>query len=163
MLPGGIQYISEIKQIVLSFEDDGKIVENAKNSVLCPTIRQDLLEIQLNYFLMLEYIEKSESVNYSVEDAIKDLDNINIPNDPCEINEYIKKRRSQNDMFSIPLMLNENISPYVYGLLLKSQATSISVERSFSMLNKINAKDRNFHSKNIAKYVILHYNLSDIN
>ena len=34
----------------------------------------------------------------------------------------------------------------------------ISVERSFSMLGKLLAKDRNFLPENITHYLVLHYN-----
>ena len=40
------------------------------------------------------------------------------------------------------------------------QPTTASVERSFSMLNKLLAKDRNFLPQNVKHYMCVHYNLS---
>ena len=41
-------------------------------------------------------------------------------------------------------MERQDISPAVYHMLENSQPTSASVERSFSMLQKLLAKERNF-------------------
>ena len=57
-------------------------------------------------------------------------------------------------------MNRQEIAPAVYGLLQECQPTSASVERSFSMLNKLVAKDRNFLSENVKHYICVHYNLS---
>ena len=54
----------------------------------------------------------------------------------------------------------QDISPAVYHMLQNSQPTSASVERSFSMLKKLLAKDRNFTAKNVQHYMILHFNAS---
>lgn len=148
---------------MLDFENDGKIVENAKLSVLDDEVLWELLELERKYFFILDLIENAESVSYSVEKAIKDVNEIKIVDDICNINDYISARKSTNDIFTIPLMPNKNLTPSTYACILKSQATSISVERSFSMLNKLNAKDRNFKDENFHKYIILHYNLLEIN
>ena len=41
-----------------------------------------------------------------------------------------------------------------------SQSTTASVERSFSVLNKLLAKDKNFLPQNVKHYMCVHYNLS---
>lgn len=118
----------------------------------------ELLELERKYFFMIDLITHAESTLYSVEKAIIDVSSIKILDDVCGINEYVKERILKNDLFKITSMPNKNLSPATYALLFKSQATSISIERSFSMLNKINAKDRNFNAENFYKYIILHYN-----
>ena len=55
-------------------------------------------------------------------------------------------------------MKRRDIEPVLYAKLQKCQPTSASVERSFSMLNKLLAKDRNFLNENVSKYLVLHYN-----
>ena len=50
--------------------------------------------------------------------------------------------------------------PAVYHILQNSQPTSASVERSFSILKKLLAKDRNFKVENVQHYMILHFNAS---
>ena len=44
-------------------------------------------------------------------------------------------------------MERQDILPAVYHMLQNSQPTSASVERGFSMLKKLLAKDRNFRSR----------------
>ena len=57
-------------------------------------------------------------------------------------------------------MERQDISPAVYHMLQNSQPTSASVERSFSMLKKLLAKDRNFKVENVRHSMILHFNTS---
>ena len=57
-------------------------------------------------------------------------------------------------------MERQDISPTVYDMLQNSQPTSPSVERSFSMLKKLLAKDKNFKVENARHYMILHFNAS---
>ena len=45
-----------------------------------------------------------------------------------------------------------------HAKLLQCQATSCSVERSFSMLGKLLAKDRKFAQDNVWKYLALYVN-----
>ena len=54
----------------------------------------------------------------------------------------------------------QDISPAVYHMLENSQSTSASVERSFSMLKKLLAKNRNLKIENVRHYMILHFNAS---
>ena len=53
-------------------------------------------------------------------------------------------------------MERQDISPTVHHMLQNSQPTSASVERSFFMLKKLLAKDKNFKVKNMQHYMILH-------
>ena len=57
-------------------------------------------------------------------------------------------------------MEKQDISPDVYHMLQIFQRTSASVERSFSILKKLLAKDRNFKVENVQHYMILHFNAS---
>ena len=65
-----------------------------------------------------------------------------------------------NDISEIINMERQDILPAVYHMLQISQPTSASVERSFSMLKKLLAKDRNFKVENVRHYMILHFNAS---
>jgi len=56
-------------------------------------------------------------------------------------------------------MARLNISPELHGKLLNCQATSYSVERSFSMLRKLLAK-QNFWPDNVWKCLALFVNKS---
>ena len=87
--------------------------------------------------------------------AIQELD---FGEDTCNINQYIKKRMQNNDISEITNMERQDISPAVFHMLQNSQSTSASAERSFSMLKKLLAKDRNFKVENVRHYMILHFN-----
>ena len=65
-----------------------------------------------------------------------------------------------NDTSEITNMERQDISPAVYHMLENAQPTSASAERSFSMLRKLLAKDRNFKVENVRHYMILHFNAS---
>ena len=65
-----------------------------------------------------------------------------------------------NDISEIINVERQDISPAVYHMLQNSPPTSASVERSFSVLKKLLAKDRNFEAKNVRRYMILHFNAS---
>ena len=80
--------------------------------------------------------------------------------DTSNINQCIKKRMQNNEISEIINTERQDILPAVYHMLQNSQPTSVSVERSFSMLKKLFAKDRNFKVENVRHYVILHFNAS---
>ena len=60
--------------------------------------------------------------------AIQELD---LGEDTCNINQYIDKRMQNNDISEIRNMERLDISPAAYYMLQNSQPTSASVERSF--------------------------------
>jgi len=55
-------------------------------------------------------------------------------------------------------MIRPNVSPELYAKLSNCQATSYTVERSFSMLRNLLAKDRHFSQKNVWKYLAFYAN-----
>jgi len=55
-------------------------------------------------------------------------------------------------------MIRPNISLELYAKLLSCQVTSCTVERSFSMLGKLLAKDSHFSPKNVWKHLALYAN-----
>ena len=89
------------------------------------------------------------------------LKNMQFEDDSCAIKD-INKRLSNSDLESIINCTNLTIDPTNYALLQKAQSTSAAVERSFSMLNKLLRKDRNFDVKNVKKYVMLYYNKTSL-
>ena len=78
--------------------------------------------------------------------------------DPCAIKDYIKKRLSNSDLETIINCTNLTIDSTSYALLQKAHPTSADVERSFSGLNKLLRKYRNFDVTNVEKYKMLYYN-----
>ncbi|MGL6120339.1 MAG: hypothetical protein ACRC0V_07510 [Fusobacteriaceae bacterium] len=150
---------NSVKSIVNNFEDDGIIVENAKIAINNTSVKSQLLELELKYFFLIDLINRACRVDYTIEKALSDIESIYIDNDFLDLKSYINKRLKKNDILNIKSMSNERLNPETYCFLLKSQATSVQVERSFSILNKFNAKDRNFNDENFSKNLILHYNL----
>ena len=100
-----------------------------------------------------------ESSHYTIGKASQDVMSLDFGADVCGIGKYIQRRIAKNDITSIVKMERENISPHLYNLLQKSQATSASVKRSFSTLRKILAKDRNFREDHAKQYLMVKYNL----
>ena len=81
-----------------------------------------------------------ESAKYTIQEAIQVIQELGFGEETCNINQYI--------------------SPAVYYMLQNSLPTSALVEKSFSMLKKLLAKDRNFKVENVRHYMILHFNAS---
>ena len=131
---------------------------NAKASIATAGLESDLMQIKVCYSPLVEMLKKTESTHYSIQDAYEDITSLNLDRDPAKITEYVKKRIENHEIHSIMQLTRSEISPSTYGLLQKCQATSASVERSFSMLGKLLAKDRNFLPDNVKKYLILHFN-----
>ena len=65
-----------------------------------------------------------------------------------------------NDISETINMERQDILPVVYHILENFEPKSASVERSFSMLKNLLAKDRNFTVENVRHYMILHFNAS---
>ena len=65
-------------------------------------------------------------------------------------------------MMDITKMSRQEVAPAVHGLRQRCQLTKAAAVRSFSMLNKLFAKDRNFLflPKNVKHNMCVHYNLS---
>ena len=101
-----------------------------------------------------------ESVKYTIKEAVQAIQELDFGEDTCNINQYVKKRMQNNDISEIINMERQDISPAVYPMLQNSPPTSVSVERSFSMLKKLLAKNRNFKVENVWLYMILHFNAS---
>ena len=65
-----------------------------------------------------------------------------------------------NDTSEIINMERQDISSAEYHMLQNSQPTSASVKRSFTMLKKLLAKEKNFKVENVQHYMILDFNAS---
>ena len=85
-----------------------------------------------------------ESAKYTIKEAEQAIEQLDFGEDTCNINQYIKKRMQNNDISKTIKMERQDISPAVYHMLENSQPTSVSLKRSFSMLKKMLAKDKNF-------------------
>ena len=109
-----------------------------------------LLKIKDQYECRVKIIEKMESAKYTIKEAVQAIQELDFGEDTCNINQYIEKGMRNNDISEIAYMKRLDISPAVYHMLQNSQPTSAFVERSFSMLKTLLAKDRNFKGRECA-------------
>ena len=93
-----------------------------------------------------------ESAKYTIKEAVQAIKELDFGEDTCNINQYIKKRIQNNGISEIINMEKQDNSPVVYYMLKNSQPTTASVEKVFSMLKKLLAKDRNFKVENVQHY-----------
>ena len=63
-------------------------------------------------------------------------------------------------MTNITKMSRQEVASAVFGLRQRCQLTKTAAERSFTMLNKLLAKDRSFLPKSVKYNMCVHYNLS---
>lgn len=151
-----------VKKIVVALkEEDGKIITNAKDAVASETIEQSLMTVIDNYAFVMKLVEKTLNSHYTILDAHNDLNNLKLENDPVNLQHYILKRFMKNSINTIINNTNNDLSPRAKNLLKKIPSTSVAVERSFSMLGKLLAKDRNFTSDNVKNYMIGYFNLKE--
>ena len=90
-----------------------------------------------------------ESAKYTIKEAVQTIQELDFGEDTCAINRCIHKSMKNNDISKVMSMERPDIIPAVYSLLLHTQPTSASAERSFSMLSKLLAKNRNFNVENV--------------
>ena len=145
-----------VRTIVNNWTSAGLLVSRAKDAINVEDLVPDLVKINQYRTLAanVEFLEKA----CTITEAYGLLKNMQFNDDPCAIENYIKKRLSNSDLETIINCTNLTIDPTSYALLQKAQPTSAAVERLFSMLSKLLRKDRNFDVKNVKKYMMLYYN-----
>ena len=151
---------SEVNAIVENLNESGILVQRAKEALEPQNLSAQLFQIKEQYSDVANVVQKMESSHCTIGKAFQDVMSLNFGADVCGIRKYIQRRIAKNDITSIVKMEREDISPHLYNLLQKSQATSASVERSFSKLGKILAKDRNFREDHVKQYLMVKYNFS---
>ena len=91
----------------------------------------------VNNVPVIELVTKCESYTNTISDAFNDLKSLSFGSDPCGIASYLGRHLEQNkDIKQIMDLARDDIPPRLYAKLRKCQVTSVSVERSFSMLRK---------------------------
>ena len=132
-----------------SFEESGILVTQPKVSLQTTGLATQLLKIKDQCVCLVKPIETIESAGYTIKEAVPAIQELDLGEDTFAFNRYIQKRMQNNDISKMINMVRPDISPAVYSLLQYSQHTTASVERSFSLLRKLLAKDRNFRVKNV--------------
>ena len=154
-------HLPKVRDIVTCFESDGILVTSAKDPVNEPTLAMDLVTIQRCYSCLLPLIQQSESTSFSLLDGYKAITALNFKEDSCNLLSYVTQCLEKNGISDIVKLKRSDISPALYTKLQCAPATSAAVERSFSMLRKLLAKDRNFLPDYVEKYFteITYYHL----
>ena len=139
----------------------GQLVVKAKEAVTAESLRRSLREIYQCFIKLVDEIGRAESPKYTVAQAYESGYTFEFGRDPARIKPYLDHRFELNsDLKAIVAMTRPNISSELYAKLLNCQATSCSVEQSFSMLGKLLTKDRHFSTANVCKYLALYVNRS---
>ncbi len=73
--------------------------------------------------------------------------------------DFVTKKMEKTDFFNIE---NSEKSPHIINCLKRCPATSVTIERSFSLLGKIARSERRFKGDNLKKYAIFYYNRNNI-
>ena len=151
--------LPKVKEVIESFDGHGLLVTRVKAAAAAPSLSSDLLAIRRDYTDLVRLLEKCESSSYTIAAAHCDLQQLMLGSDSCKIRLYLDKRLSNNpSLLDIMSLKRDDISPTLYGCLQQCQPTSVCVERSFSILKKMLAKDRNFKPENIESYCMMLFN-----
>ena len=134
--------IVQVKEIMNSFSANGILVQKTKEAVNNETLLASLVKIKRDYSVLTTITKKIESSKYSIREARSDINKLDFKEDSASVMPYIAKRMNKNlDVSAIMELSRSAVSPAVYAALQQCQPTGASVERSFSMLNKLLAKD----------------------
>ena len=150
-----------VRTIVNNWTSAGLLVSRAKDAINVEGLVSDLVKIN-QYWTLAANLEFLEGSACTITKAYGLLKNMQFDDDPCAIKDYINNRLPNSDLETIINCTNLTIDPTSYALLQKAQPTSATVERWFSMLNKLLRKDRNFDVKNVKKYMMLYYNKTSL-
>ena len=148
----------EVKNIVLNWDGDGLIVKNAKKVISTENLTEGLVLLQ-QYGKLPELITKIEGDKTSIvtchqiiSDFILELQS----DDP--IRTYLVNRlENMQDLMDI-ISCTNGLSPEKTDKLRGAVGSSALIERSFSKLGKLLAKDRNFNAKNLKAYICVYCN-----
>ena len=127
--------LPEMKAIEESFKKFGILVTQAKVILQTTCLATQLLKIKDQCECLVKLIEKIESGNYTILEAVQAIKELDFGKDTCSINRFIYKRMQNNDTFTVYF---QHIQP-----------TFAAVERNFFVLRKLLAKDRNFNVENV--------------
>ena len=150
-----------VRTIVNNWTSAGLLVGRAKDAINVKGLVSDLVKIY-QYRTLAANVVFLEGSACTITKAYGLLKNMQFDDHPCAIKDYMNKRLSNSDLETIINYTNLTIDPTSYALLQKAQPTFAAVKRSFSMLNNLLRKDRNFDVKNVKKYMMLYYNKTSL-
>jgi len=150
--------LPKVKLILNNLPGTGIMLQRAKEAVNQNSLTADLLAVKECYEQLIPILDNFENSLYTINSGYEILSTLQFELDPVNIKSYLEKRLLDNDITIIAKLTDDSISPTVYHLLRQCPPSSISVERSFSMLKKLLAKDRNFNKMNVFDYIFCYFN-----
>ena len=85
--------LPEVKAIVENFVGYGILITQAKVSLQKSGLGGQLLKVKDQYECLVKLIEKMERAKYTIEEAVQAIQQPDIGEDTCNINQYNKKER----------------------------------------------------------------------
>lgn len=154
--------LPKVRDVINSFSGEGILTQRAKDACNSAALPQELLAIKRDYENFTKLIVTMQDSTYSIEQASHDFDNLassgGLGKDSANIRVYLKERLKRVGWQKIMEMKNADLSPSQYVHLRNCQATSSSIERSFSIMKNILRDNRPFKKENVFKYVAACYN-----
>jgi hypothetical protein len=154
------QNLPSVILIVNSWPNDGRIVADAKAAVNQVSIIQDLITIEQCYSCISNCLLSLENPKLGLKEGLALLERLTLKfgEDPAKIRPYLSERLAGHDARQIVGCFKKSLSPLLYSQLLKSQCTSASVERSFSLMKQVLTDRRHFGAEHVKHYMIPYYN-----
>ena len=118
-----------VRTIVNIWTSAGLLVSRAKDAINVEDLVPDLVEIN-QYRTLAANVEFLEGSACTITEAYGLLKNMQFDDDPCAIENYIKKRLSNSDLETITNCADLTIDPTSYALLQKAQPTVRSTPTS---------------------------------
>ncbi|KAF7686068.1 hypothetical protein CDIK_3183 [Cucumispora dikerogammari] len=104
-------------------------------------VEESILKIMKNYGSLLQNIKNSTKKKYTIEDAYKEINDMNFSDDFLHLKKYINDKLVKTD-FLIIVENKTRVNPIEKIYLILCLSTSISIERSFSCLQSISTSKR---------------------
>ena len=118
---------------------------------------KDPIYIAEKYSILSEIIEECENKMFTIKNGFQKMKEFGEIDDIAGVFDTLRERFVKNEIIQINGPKNADISPEIYNFLSKCPATSISIERSFSMEGSLITKEKGFKDENIVKYMMLYY------
>ncbi len=148
----------KVRNIVEIIEDTGVLISKAKSAVKSTNLKSDLTYIYENYANFIDLIEKIEKSNPNMVEMHKMISSLKFENDILGLESYINRRIDEDDFIGIIENSFDFLEPAEIACIKKCPATTITIERAFSMIGSILDNNRHFADQNIENYVICYFN-----
>lgn len=143
-----------VQEKIKQMNEPGLLFSKASEAINHDEVKKELEEIYEKYAHLEKTIYEVVREDFSIAEAAELVKKLSFRNDDIGLEKYIEKRMDAVDYKEI-----DKINDIKIKVLLKNcPCTTISIERSFSMLGKVVTKDKTFLPKNTKAYMMLYYN-----